>query len=91
MELPEVVECHLMAGDCDYLLRVVAADLDAYRSFQTEHLARIKGVRNSKTEIPMEDQAVMGDPGLAGAMVGAGRGGGVPTSAPPLGSSVRRP
>jgi Lrp/AsnC family transcriptional regulator, leucine-responsive regulatory protein len=52
--LPQVVECHLMAGDCDFLLRIVAADLDAYRRFQIEHLGRIKGVRNIKTDIPMQ-------------------------------------
>ncbi|MDH4554121.1 Lrp/AsnC family transcriptional regulator [Pseudomonas sp. BN417] len=52
--LPEVLECHLMAGDCDFLLRVVAADLDAYRQFQIKHLARIKGVQSLKTEIPMQ-------------------------------------
>ncbi|MBO9539309.1 Lrp/AsnC family transcriptional regulator [bacterium] len=53
-QLPQVVECHLMAGDCDFLLRVVAADLDDYRRFQIEHLTRIKGVQNVKTEIPMQ-------------------------------------
>lgn len=52
--LPQVLECHLMAGDCDFILRVVAADLDAYRRFQMEHLGRIRGVRNIKTEIPMQ-------------------------------------
>jgi Lrp/AsnC family leucine-responsive transcriptional regulator len=49
-----IVECHLMAGDCDFLLRVVAADLDAYRRFQGEHLTRIAGVQSVKTEIPMQ-------------------------------------
>ena len=53
-KLPQVVECHLMAGDCDFLLRVVATDLDAYRRFQMEHLTRIKGVQSVKTEIPMQ-------------------------------------
>lgn len=53
-ELRQVMECHLMAGDCDFLLRVAVADLDAYRQFQIEHLNRIKGVQNVKTEIPME-------------------------------------
>lgn len=52
--LPQVVECHLMAGDCDFLLRIVAADLDAYRRFQMEHLTRIKGVQSIKTEVPMQ-------------------------------------
>lgn len=53
-KLPQVVECHLMAGDCDFLLRVVAADLDDYRQFQLEHLTRIEVVQNVKTEIPMQ-------------------------------------
>lgn len=53
-KLPEVVECHLMAGDCDFLLRIVAADLDDYRQFQIKHLTRIKGVQSVKTEIPMQ-------------------------------------
>lgn len=53
-QFPEVVECHLMAGDCDFLLRVVAADLDEYRQFQIKHLTRIKGVQSVKTEIPMQ-------------------------------------
>lgn len=53
--LPEVVECHLMAGDCDFLLRIVAADLDDYRQFQIRHLTRIKGVLSVKTDIPMQN------------------------------------
>ncbi|MEV7086319.1 Lrp/AsnC ligand binding domain-containing protein [Streptomyces sp. NPDC093085] len=52
--LPEIVECHFMAGESDFLLRIVAADLAAYRRFQVEHLTRIKGVQNVKTEVPME-------------------------------------
>lgn len=55
LKLPQIVECHLMAGDCDFLLRVVAEDLGAYRRFHVEHLTRIKGVQNVKTDIPMEE------------------------------------
>jgi DNA-binding Lrp family transcriptional regulator len=54
-KLPEVMECHLMAGDCDFLLKVALADLEAYRRFQMEHLNRIRGVQNVKTEIPMQN------------------------------------
>lgn len=43
-----------MAGDCDFLLRVVAADLTAYRRFQAEYLARIPSVSSLKTDIPMQ-------------------------------------
>lgn len=44
MELPQVVECHLMAGDCDFFLRIVVADLDDYRQFQINHLNKISGI-----------------------------------------------
>ncbi len=53
-QVPQVVECHLMAGDCDFLLRVVAKDLDDYRRFQIAHLTRSHGVQRIKTEIPMQ-------------------------------------
>ncbi|HDR9882607.1 TPA: Lrp/AsnC family transcriptional regulator [Burkholderia cenocepacia] len=50
---PEVLECHLMAGSYDYLLRIVAKDLDDYQRFQMETLTKIDGVRNVQTEIPL--------------------------------------
>lgn len=53
-KMPEVVECHLMVGDCDFLLRVVAADLEDYRQFQVKYLTRIPGVQSVKTEVPMQ-------------------------------------
>jgi DNA-binding Lrp family transcriptional regulator len=53
-DLPQVVECHIMAGECDALLRVVAADLDDYRRFQNDHLTRINAVQTVKTDIPLQ-------------------------------------
>lgn len=53
-KLPEVVECYLMLGDCDVLARVVASDISDYRRFQSEHLSRIKGVQNVKTDVPSQ-------------------------------------
>jgi Lrp/AsnC family leucine-responsive transcriptional regulator len=53
-QLPQVVECYIMLGDCDFLLRVVAADLEDYRKFQIAHLSRIPGVQNLKTEVPSQ-------------------------------------
>jgi Lrp/AsnC family transcriptional regulator, repressor for azl operon len=53
-KLPQVVEAHIMAGECDALLRVVAADLDSYRQFQSTHLTRKNGVQTVKTDIPMQ-------------------------------------
>ena len=40
-ERPEVMECYLMTGDSDYLLRVVVADVSAYEVFLKDHLTRI--------------------------------------------------
>lgn len=52
--LPQVVECYIMAGECDALLRVVAADIQDYRKFQSTHLTRANGVQIVKTDIPMQ-------------------------------------
>jgi Lrp/AsnC family leucine-responsive transcriptional regulator len=52
--LPQVVECFVMAGECDALLRVVAANLDDYRHFQIKHLNRSTGIQNVKTDIPLQ-------------------------------------
>jgi len=53
-QLSEVVECYIMLGDCDAMLRVVASDFQDYRRFQSKHLSRINGVQNVKTEVPSE-------------------------------------
>ena len=53
-KFPEVMECYLMLGDCDAMVRVVAAGIDDYRRFQSEHLSRIKGVQNVKTDVPSQ-------------------------------------
>ncbi len=53
-ECPEVMECYLMTGDFDYLLRVVATDLDAYQHFLIEKLTRIPGVANIKSSFALK-------------------------------------
>ena len=53
-QLDEVVECQLMAGDCDFFLRIMVADLDAYRQFQIHRLNKISSIQNVKTEIPLQ-------------------------------------
>jgi len=61
--MDQVVECHLMAGECDALLRVVAADLNDYYRFQADHLSRVDGVSNVKTDVPMQTvKTVLGIP-----------------------------
>jgi Lrp/AsnC family transcriptional regulator, leucine-responsive regulatory protein len=42
--IPDVLECHLMAGTADYLLKVVARDTDDFARIHRQHLARLPGV-----------------------------------------------
>lgn len=53
-KLPQVVECYFMLGDCDALVRVVAADINDYRRFQSEHFSKIKVIQNFKTDVPSQ-------------------------------------
>jgi len=52
-ERPEVMECYLMTGDSDYLLRVVVADVSAYEVFLKDHLTRIPGVSAIKSSFAL--------------------------------------
>ncbi len=51
---PEVVECHNIAGAFEYLLRVEARDLAAYKSFHTEVLGTVPVVRSITSHIVMQ-------------------------------------
>lgn len=53
-EMPEIVECHLMAGECDAMIRIVTKDLTSYRRFHADHLTQIPSIQSVKTEVPME-------------------------------------
>lgn len=54
MDRPEVLECYLMTGDADYLLRVVVPDLASYERFLKEHLTRIPGVANIRSSFALK-------------------------------------
>lgn len=69
-ERPEVMECYLMTGDADYLLRVLVPDIQALERFILNHLTRISGVANIrssfalkqvryKTALPLPDDGLM--------------------------------
>ena len=53
-ELPEVMECYVMSGASDYLLRVVAPDLGAYEEFLRTRLTRIPGVRGVESAFALK-------------------------------------
>ena len=42
--IPDILECHLMAGSADYLLKVVAENTDDFARIHRQHLARLPGV-----------------------------------------------
>jgi len=52
---PEVMECYLVTGDFDYLLRVVVTDLDAYQRFLIDRLTRLPGVSNIKSSFALKE------------------------------------
>ncbi len=56
--LPAVVAAQRLFGDPDYLLRVVAADLDAYRRIYDEQLATLPGVQRLTSTLVMKDVVV---------------------------------
>jgi DNA-binding Lrp family transcriptional regulator len=63
-ELPEVMECYLMSGEADYIIRVIVADARDYERIHSQHLTGLPGVDRvqssfalrtviKKTEIPI--------------------------------------
>ena len=52
-ERAEVLECYLMTGDADYLLRIVVPDVAAYERFLKDHLTRIPGVASIKSSFAL--------------------------------------
>ena len=50
---PEVVDCWLMTGARDYLIRIATADLAEFEAFLTGKLTRIDGVSSIESSIPL--------------------------------------
>ena len=48
---PEVRECHMLAGETDFLLRIVAVDWDAYQRFLTTRLTAAPNVTHVKSAL----------------------------------------
>lgn len=53
-EQPEVMECYLMSGDADYLLRVVMPNMRALERFIIERLTTIPGVSNIRSSFALK-------------------------------------
>ncbi len=51
----EIMECHMVAGGFDYLLKTRMADMNAYREFAGTVLWQLPGVRETRTYAVMEE------------------------------------
>jgi len=52
---PDILECHMVAGGFDYLLKTRMADMTAYRAFAGTVLWQLPGVRETRTYAVMEE------------------------------------
>lgn len=52
---PEILECHLVAGDFDFLIKARVPDMPAYRKLLGETILTMPGVNESRTYVVMEE------------------------------------
>jgi len=53
--LPSVIACYAIAGDADFLLQVVAKDLDSFSSFAMEVVRRLPGIKEMQTSFVLRE------------------------------------
>ena len=51
---PEVMECYLMTGEFDYLIKVVTPDLQMYQKFLDQKLTQVKGISHVKSSFSLK-------------------------------------
>ena len=56
-QIPDVLECHLMAGSADYLLKVVAKDTDDFARIHRQRLAKLPGVQQMHSSFSLKTVA----------------------------------
>ncbi len=54
VQFPQVMECYLMTGDADYLLRVVVNDVDALQRFIVDKLTHIPGIASIRSSFALK-------------------------------------
>ena len=55
LKMPEVQECHMVAGGFDYLIKVRTRDMEHYRRFLGEKLSAIPDISSTHTYVVMEE------------------------------------
>ncbi len=58
---PEILECHMIAGGFDYLLKARVKDMRAYREFTARAVWALPGVRETHTYVVMEEVKETGE------------------------------
>jgi DNA-binding Lrp family transcriptional regulator len=53
LDLPEIMECHVMTGESDYMLRIVAQDIESFRSLVMNKILSMPGVDRTRTNISL--------------------------------------
>ncbi len=51
--VPEILECHLMSGQFDYLLRVVASDAADYERIHRSRISRLPGIQRIQSSLAL--------------------------------------
>jgi Lrp/AsnC family leucine-responsive transcriptional regulator len=51
--VPDLLECHLMAGTADYLLKIMAEDTEDFARIHRQHLSRLPGVRQMQSSFAL--------------------------------------
>ena len=54
-EFPEVLDCYVMLGNVDFLLRIVTEDIKAYEQFFFEKLSQLPGIQEVNSSIVLSD------------------------------------
>ncbi len=53
--LPEVVECHVLMGSADFLLKIVTEDIHAYEQFFFERLSMLEGIQDITSSVALSE------------------------------------
>jgi Lrp/AsnC family leucine-responsive transcriptional regulator len=55
--VPDILECHLMAGTADYLIKIMAEDTEDFARIHRQHLSRLPGVRQMQSSFALRTVA----------------------------------
>jgi len=53
--MPEILSCHNVTGDCDYMLQIVAENLETYGTFVRDKLRKLPGVTSIQSSLSLRE------------------------------------